>query len=351
MTEAAHSILSSLDESHPGVGARQAVRLLLPYATKEDHEEVVAAISEILQHQAPQTDADARTLLSLCRPLVERKSVRILDGCQSVALCRYRWHIEHKQSGGGIEWLLLGIDLESLVYTEPMQGSCYRTLTVACFKACDFLLQCVVGTTKVDGAAYVGIQAMVAALQSSAYKTESIPAVRQVCCVLTIFDSMALETIDYEETASQIVTLLSDSKDETTGTNSTLSSPSMHWYLLQVVKKIFDADEKELAASGAQVFCSAFDTEGVAVISDRLTQIDNFLSDGAENGPTKKEVGELRASLGRALARAFVAENATKKSYRANPRSKREAIVGIYSTDLCKHSLSVQESVVRSMLD
>lgn len=343
LTEASSSIISSLAESQPGVGARQAIRLLLPYATQKGNISIVAAISEILEHQAPQTDAEARSLLALCRPLVERKSVRILDGCTGVALYRYRWYLEKQQPGGGIDWLLNGIELESLVYTTPTQGSCYRTLTVACNEASDYLMQCLNGIAKIDRSAYLIVQAMVAALREAQFDTNTIPAVREVNAVLPIFDSM-LKTVDYEQAASQIVTLLKERKVEKSGTCCVLARASMHWPLLRVATMIFDKEEEE-------VFTAAFDKDGVCVLSDHLMQFESIATGALERGPTEKEVCDLRAALGRALARAFVAENATKKLHRVSPRCKHESINGILSTGLGKRPLTLQEDVVRSMLD
>ena len=65
-------------------------------------------------HRRP-PDAEANTLLALCRKLVERKNVRVLNGCVSIALSRYRHFLRDQRPGGAVHWLLTGMELESLV--------------------------------------------------------------------------------------------------------------------------------------------------------------------------------------------------------------------------------------------
>lgn len=351
LCEAAAAIRSSLAESNPGVGTRLAVRLLLPYAAQKGNTPIVATITDILEHHSPQTDAEARTLMSLCRPLVEQKSVRILDGCVSIVLQRYRSYVGRQRPGGGIPWLLAGIELESLILAAPEQGSCYRTLVVACHHSSSYLMQCLTMAAEIEGPAYETAQGMVAALQEVSFDTKTIPAVQELVATLSIFDSI-LKTVNDDKAASQIVALLEERKDEKTGICFTLASSSMHWTLLRTAKLIFDKEEEEDPAdSTAKVFTSAFDNRGVALLMERLTQIDTFRVEAPGSSPTEKEVNDMREALGHALARSFVAENAKKKLHRKSPRRTQEAADGILSTDLWKHHLSVQEDVVRGMLE
>lgn len=349
LCEASAAILSSLADSNPGVGTRLAVRLLLPYAAQEGNTPIVATITDILDHHAPQTDAEARSLLILCRPLVEQKSVRVLDGCVSIILHRYRSYVDRQIPGGGIPWLLTGIEFESFVLAALTQGSCYRTLVVACHHSSSYLMQCLTRTADIEGSAYETAQSMAAALQDASTDTKTIPAVQELISTLSIFDSI-LKTVDDEQAASQIVTLLEERKDEKTGVCFTVASASTHWPLLRTAKMILDKEE-DSAGSTKTVFTSVFDKRGVALLMERLTQIDSFRLETSDSSPTEKEVDDIRKALGYALARAFVAENARKKLHRKSPRRKQDAVDGILSVDLWKHHLSVQEDVVRGMLE
>jgi hypothetical protein len=351
LCEASAAILSSLADSNPGVGTRLAVRLLLPYAAQQGNTPIVATITDILDHHAPQTDAEARSLLTLCRPLVEQQSVRVLDGCVSIVLHRYRSYVHRQIPGGGIPWLLTGIEFESLVLAAPEQGSCYRTLVVACHHSSSYLMQCLTRAADIEGSAYETAQSMVAALQDAPADTQTIPAVQELVSTLSIFDSI-LKTVNYDQAASQIVTLLEERKDEQTGVCFTAASASMHWPLLQTAKMILDKEEEDSADSTKTIFTSAFDKRGVALLMERLTQIDTFrVETPSDSSPAEKDVDDMRKALGHALARAFVAENAKKKLHRKSPRRKQDAVDGILSIDLWKHHLSVQEDVVRGMLE
>jgi hypothetical protein len=350
LCEASAAILSSLADSNPGVGTRLAIRLLLPYAAQKGNTPIVATITDILDHHAPQTDAEARSLLTLCRPLVEQKSVRVLDGCVSIILHRYRSYVSRQIPGGGITWLLTGIEFESLVLAALTQGSCYRTLVVACHHSSSYLMQCLTRAADIEGSEYVTAQSMVAALQDAPSDTKKIPAVQELVSTLSIFDSI-LKTVNDDQAASQIVTLLEERKDDETGVCFTASSSSMHWPLLRTAKMILDKEEEDSTDSTKTIFTSAFDKRGVALLMERLTQIDTFRLETSESSPTEKEVDDMRKALGHALARAFVAENAKKKLHRKSPRRKQDAVDGILSVDLWKHHLSVQEDVVRGMLE
>jgi hypothetical protein len=114
---------------------------------------------------------------------------------------------------------------------------------------------------------------------------------------------------------------------------------------------ILDKEEEGSADATKTIFTSAFDKRGVALLMERLTQIDTFRLETSDSSPTEKEVDDMRKALGHALARAFVAENAKKKLHRKSPRRKQDAVDGILSVDLWKHHLSIQEDVVRGMLE
>jgi leucyl aminopeptidase (aminopeptidase T) len=216
------------------------------------------------------------------------------------------------------------------------------------------LMQCLTGAADIEGAAYETAQSMAAALQDAPSDTKAIPAVQELISTLSIFDSI-LKTVNYDEAASQIVTLLEERKEIQTGVCFTAASSSMHWPLLQTAKVILDKEEEEDSADSTKaIFTSAFDKRGVALLMERLTQIDTFrveTADSSSSSPAEKEVDDMRKALGHALARAFVAENAKKKLHRKSPRRKQDAVDRILSSDLWKHHLSVQEDVVRGMLE
>ena len=104
---AAFAINSSLANKCSDVGVRLVVRLLLPFAQPKADPRIVATLAHAVEHHTPKSDVEVRNLLSLCRELVERKSVRVLDGCVSLVLSRYRNYMEQRRPGGALHWLLV----------------------------------------------------------------------------------------------------------------------------------------------------------------------------------------------------------------------------------------------------
>ena len=72
---ASSSIRSSLAvENHHDLGTRLAVRLLLPHVEIDSALRITASLVDTLEHHSPKSDAEANSILSLCRKLIDRKT-------------------------------------------------------------------------------------------------------------------------------------------------------------------------------------------------------------------------------------------------------------------------------------
>ena len=94
LLNASFALRSSLaTEGQFDLGTRLSVRLLVPYIKSGDDVEIAAALANTLEHHSPGSDAEANTVLALCQKLVERKNVRVLDGCVSLIIARHRYFL------------------------------------------------------------------------------------------------------------------------------------------------------------------------------------------------------------------------------------------------------------------
>jgi hypothetical protein len=89
LVEAAAALLSS--HANTDIGMRLVALLLVPHCSSKRDLRITATLAEALERHCPQTDAATHQLLDIVRPLVEKKqSMRILDGCVSMIVGRYR---------------------------------------------------------------------------------------------------------------------------------------------------------------------------------------------------------------------------------------------------------------------
>lgn len=355
----AFAITSSLANKSRDVGAKLAVRLLLPFAKPgSDYIRIVATLAETLERHAPGSDSEARNLLDLCRPLVERKSVRVLDGCVSLVLSRYRHYLEEQRPGGALHWLLVGIELESLVCLEEdgdlknwqqieAVSVCYRHLVTWCSSVAGSLLHGMREEREGLGLTYQTAKAMVESVREGPleYYTSKLPEVKVLALILEIYDCMA-DGADWTIAARNITWCLQEEANENDdGVVASLSPRSMHWDLLQLGCRILEADEKSYKPK------SSFDVKGVQVLMEQLTIITASRElEGSKAKISVEQTEKMKLALGRGLMRAFVSENARRKPDRS--REVDDMFVSqIRAIDLHKHSRSTQEQVVRRMLD
>jgi hypothetical protein len=339
--EAASAIISSLQDNNSDAGARLATRLLSPVALDAGCPETVASIASIFEHLLVTTDAEARELLSLCRPFVERKSLLGLDAYVAIILSRYRHYIENDCLREAMQWLIVGIESEASLLPVVHQGSCYRKLTSVCLETARLLLTILVGDSPANSKVAVSAREAVDLLDSDLI---AIPEAKGLKCVVLLFDAMLSN--DLVLTAEHIVACLRDEKVDT-GDLSCALPYSLHWSVLQVAKKVLELQEKSTSCLAEFARRSAFDKTGVAILMQCLARLCALSS---RQSPGDETI-QLRQLLATALAQAFISENAMLKESGGVPMWKTESIKRIRSVELKKHSASVQEQVVQSMLD
>lgn len=344
---------------------------LVPLQEQDNKVVVISTIANILEHHAPDTNSDARTLLSLCRPLVEEhKSSRILDGCVSLVLYRFREHIRQRRPGEGMHWLVIGLEMESLILSAcPEQGSCYRAMARACQTTVINLLQSLDKNYTVDESTLKEMETareMVTSLKDSSSSApvsdkfiRNIREVRQLDCVLSMFNALIQGgSENFAHAATDLVLCLQYNKDNDNNSNGgsiPLLPYSMHWPLLQVAGSILAEEELKIReedglcteTNTALAAVSAFSKEGIVVLMECLNQICLMESDF----PSEKDADELRAALAKALARAFLVENSKKQKQGFSPPWATESIRGKLSVNLARYETNSQERVVQKMLD
>lgn len=347
LTDAASSILASLQASQPDMGAQLAVRLLLPHATAAAASSssgaiAVAAVANILDHYAPSTDQYARTMLALCQPLVvNNQSALVLDGCSSLALYLHRQHSTLANATTATVMLLDGVALEShLLSHQPTLGSCYRRLTAECHAVSLHLLHSIVeqvtpaAESSLDGAICVKADGMAVALKH--HTSRGIPAAVQLLHVVAIFASCSTpREVNHAERGHHIVACLSN--DTTT---HTITTPTpLHLPLLRIARALIEESSlsKSQTACGHSAAAAPFDAPGVAVLLERLQEVEPLAI---------AERSALEACFLQALVQATVAENAKKQRER-----RRDDVEKITYGDFAKYDVEVQKRTVAQMLD
>jgi hypothetical protein len=255
--------------------------------------------------------------------------------------------------------LLVGIELESLVCLKNENGELenrqqieavsvsYRYLITWCSSVAGALLRGILEEKEDLGLTYPTAKAMVESVKEGPLESyaSKLPEVRVLALVLEIFDSMADNT-DWTIVARGIATCLQEEANENDGgVVASLAPRSMHWDLLRLGCRILEADEKHFK----QV--SSFDVKGVQVLMEQFSIISTSRElEGAKSKLSLEESNEMKLLFGRGLMRAFVAENARRKTQHS--REVDDMFVSkIKAMDLHKHSQSTQERVVQKMLD
>ena len=366
---ASSAIRSSLaTEGYHDLGTRLAVRLLLPHIEIDSDLRITANLTDTLEHHSPRSDAEAKSLLSLCRKLIERKNVRVLDGCTSICIARYLYYISEHRPGGAVYWLLTGMELESLVLCEGSKrsgswqralssGICYRRLVAYFTETSRSLLKMLLGEEKGASLFFVRAKEMVAAQEESNIAS-FVPAVKVLENVIVIASGIADRKDESSVTnsivANSIISCLEDRpNDEDDGVVSSLAR-SLNWDLLRLATAIIEGDAKRAEMQDTKKTVSSFDVKGMGILLSVFTIETKVgeLKDQNELNEVKNSPEELhrtRLILGEGLKRAFIAENSVKKSA-TNRRSKTSA-VGIYGANFAKHSREEQERAVEMMLE
>lgn len=361
LLSAALAIRSSFAlEGHRDIGTRLAVRLLLPHITIDADVAITGALVDALEHHYPQTDAEAKTLLTLCRSLVERKNVRVLDGCVSICLARYQHFLADQRPGGAVHWLLEGMELERLVLCggNKLDGSwqrslstgiCYRLLVNFCLETSNGLLKGLLGGGE-GGVSllYVRGTEIVAALEVSEI-ARFISAVKVLEHVVAMAEAVAERKDDAIVGSSIVACLEKRANEEDDGVVSTLAKPNMYWNLIKLAKVILEKNADREQVEELHLYTASFDVRGMQVLLETLTTLKATLDMEGQTDIPDYEIQETRLAFADGLMRAFVAENATKQSI--SNRVPRVSVEGLLAADLGKVSREKQELVVQRMLE
>jgi Nup85 Nucleoporin len=360
---ASFAIRSSLAiEGHHDLGARLAVRLLLPFMTIDSDVRITANLVNTLEHHSPSSDAEANTLLSLCRKLVERKNVRVLDGCVSICLARYQYYINESRPGGAVHWLLTGMDLESQILCDGPKrtgawqralssGVCNRRLFAYFTETSELLLKALIGEGTGASLLYARAKEMVAAQEESNFAA-FLPAVKLLENVVAMAGAIA-ERKDDSIVAASIVSCLEERvNEEDDGAVSSLARPFMHWDILRFATIILDRDANRVATQEIDTqSISSFDVRGMGVLLSTFTVISKSIEVQQDSNCTilAADLQQARLALAEGLKRAFVAENAMIKS--SVNRTPRTSVVGIHAANFARYSREDQERAVKLMVE
>jgi hypothetical protein len=361
LLSAAFAIRSSFAvEGQRDLGTRLVVRLLLPHIKVDADVAITASMVDALEHHYPQTDAEATRLLDLCHKLVERKNLRVLDGCVALCLARYRFFLADERPGGAVHWLLTGMKMEALCLSGPSTragasalkpvptGVCHRLLVTLCMQTSESLLQGLLGGGEGVSLVYATGKEIVVACEPSDI-CRNVPAVKVLEHIVAMAEAVA-ERKDDALVASNIVACLEEhSSDEGDGEVTCLAQPTMHWDLLRLAKVILDRNVEREAMEEMHLHAASFDVRGMQILLEKLTLIVATHDMTGRSGPAHEIVHATRLAFAEGLMRAFVAENSMKQSRYL--KGSRMSTAGVYAADLGKVSREKQELVVQAMFD
>mmetsp|Transcript_4616 Transcript_4616/g.7689 ORF Transcript_4616/g.7689 Transcript_4616/m.7689 type:complete len:784 (+) Transcript_4616:80-2431(+) len=362
LCSAADALLSSHAATNPDVGMRLAALLLVPHCSASTGHglRITATLANAMEHHAPQQDAAAHALLELVRPLVEtKKSRRILDGCVSVVVARYRHYYQPCAAGDykkAMEWLVTGKAFEESLLSSLQDtnsassssggGTCRGLMEQSSLEMSFGLLKLLVGADYATDSNTMAAQEMVIALRGQ----EQVDAVR----LLTLVTAMAVATLGQQQDRTMVVahSIAQCLASGTTSKNNSkghhpLAPPSMHWDLLMLAKTILHEDEQRYESGPAANFESSFTAHDMHILMERQLHLDLVAVRSCE-----KDNG-LNVVLAKGLMRAFLTENAQRKgaSQHTTATSSSTSNNTLCSARIESYSPADQEMLVQSMLD
>jgi hypothetical protein len=338
LLDTAFAIHSSLvSEGHADLATRLAVRFLLPQVEPKRDVRIAASLTNILEHYAPKTDPEANALLELLREKVERKNIRLLDGCVSICTSRYLSYRNEHRPGGAAHWLLVGMEFESLILSN--MGVCQRLLETYCSETSTSLLKGLLGEGQGTSVLFAKAKEIITSLSEdeSGLAQNFQPA---NCLELIVNMSQAMLEQDLSLVASCIVQCLEKQAGKG-GVVSSLAPSPVHWDMLRLAKGILLSSRKDNDVA-------TYNVAGMQVLLEVFTEV-AASKDMFDQSLLPEEMQEMRLALGEGLMRAFVAENALKKSSFAGKQKLN--IQGIYAPELGKYAREKQEMVVSKMLE
>jgi hypothetical protein len=334
LLHASSSIISSFaSQFHHHIGIHISTRLLLPYADP-DNNRVNAQLSEHLSHHYPKSDDDADSLISLCRPLIDLGSRRLLDACELFTSCRAQYHERTGQMKTTAFWLLKGINLycktanDSNKETFPviLSANFFKLLSL-CLRQSDKLLYSYVSKDPKHVVEELLRQSQEVVHAIQMYDVNEKFVSHLSFSLLSRLISLGTNWIreKYVDAAADIVCCI-DNRLNSDGTVFTLAHPfdlGRYLALAYVILKI----EEENTASQFTNMTASFDVYGIKILMMRFTRWQSFDTNGYIVDDRKKREmsaippNEMREALAKGLMRAFVAENAELRVETSLPKA------------------------------
>ncbi|GAX10629.1 hypothetical protein FisN_14Lh136 [Fistulifera solaris] len=330
LCDAADAIRSSLARTeHGDLGVQLSVRLLLPFS---EEERIRTWVADILEHYAPTTERYARAMVSLVRPLIERKSLQILDATATMLLSLYRPCMERLDFATAVWVLWEGVELESLVLKENRAlGACSRALSLLCIDTVETILRLALAVsetevTRLADAKVVG-EAVVEALG---------PRIQDIPEAMWLMHSMdlvaSLDQNDEKMNDSILQLLEGDSK------NGVGLLRTWHWHVMRIAQQAIEADIAKL------------DTKCIRVLMERFIQLSEYAELHSSNSfMDPATIASIETALAHGLAKAFMFENAKKAKKQQDGDSDSRS--NINTSNMHRYSLDVQQRLVEELLD
>ena len=218
------------------------------------------------------------------------------------------------------------------------------------------LLKSCLGEEKGGSLSFPRAKEMVAATKEELSIENFVPAVKLLENVVTIAGAIR-DKADNSIIANAIVSCLEErANDEDDGVVSSLAR-SFSWDLLRLAVLILDLDAERYDLREPwdnEKSISSFDVRGMGVLLSVLTieikaQNTKEQSEPGVSNLDEEELHRMRLIVGEGLKRAFLAENAMKRTSKGK-RSKASGGI-IYTTNYHKHSREEQERAVQMLLD
>lgn len=248
LCNAAFDIVTSLSDSNADMGAQQGIRLLSPYVFKEGKREYISSIATILSSNKPSTVDYARTLIVLCEPLIDLKSVEVLEGCTDVLLYIFREAIVQANFEVASSMVSLGLALESKIYSNPNHGSCFKAWSTRCRLVCARLCESLLATNPTESSECCAEEASgyLDAFHDPSINIDLLnyPLIAQLESVYALF-----EVVRDKATPDVVANRVADCLD---GPGSSILTPLLRESILLVLKKEIDDKSKRLML-GAKV--------------------------------------------------------------------------------------------------
>lgn len=340
LCEASSSIVSSLADSNPDIGSQLAVRLLIPYSVQQKNVEIIAAISNILDHYYPTSGEFATTIVTHALPLLDLKSVQVMESCVSVVLCAYRSHKAKLDVSQGASLLLKGIELESKVLTDIESGFCFKILAAECQTSSLAILRSIAESTPLD-TMHVVATSISNCFGNEGFDYSRIPQASALLNVIKILE--CYRQIGSERTVGDSIIACLEQHEDSAGAQRYNAPVCVQWYLLRIACQLIYARSKE-PSNSINPLNSPFDKKALGLLMERLMDLGYYKS------TQSAEFKEMEEILTHGFGRSIITENSLKMGREVRTASKTLNINSLRSVDLDAYDVSIQEQLVKRML-